>query len=138
MTRNGILALGAAVALAAVAIDAGPLGANRNIADRIETYARQQLDHDEMSAVTAKVADAPLRRRLLLAGPADDFQRAEIVDRMEALPGVSEARWNKRRGPFPLPMTIEAALMALAAYAAGAILSYLVALRRRAHVLDRY
>ena len=138
MTRNGILALGAAVTLAAVAIDAGPLGANRSIANRIETFARQQLDHDEMSAVTAKVADAPLRRRLLLAGPADDFQRAEMVGRMEALPGVSEARWNKRHGLFPLPMLIEAALMALAAYAAGAILSYLVALRRRANALDRY
>ena len=138
MTRNGILAFGAAVTLAAVAIDAGPLGGNQAIANRIETYARQQLDRDEMSAVTATLAEAPLRRRLFLAGPADDFQRAEIVRRMEALPGVSEARWNKRQGPFPLPITIEAALMALAAYAAGAILSYLVALRRRAHALDRY
>ena len=138
MTRTATLALGAAATLAVVAIDASPLGGNRHIADQIEAFARQQLDQDEMATVTARVADGPLRRRLLLAGPGDDFQRAEIVRRMEALPGVSEARWNKRHGPFPLPMMIEAALMALAAYAAGATLSYLLKLRRRARSLDRY
>jgi len=138
MTRNGILALGAAATIALVAIVAGPLGGNRRIADRIEGYARQQLDHDEMTTVTAKVADGPLRRRVILAGPADDFQRTEIVERMEELPGVGEARWNRRQPFFPLPMMVETALMALVGYAAGAILSYLLALRRRARALDRY
>lgn len=138
MTRNQVLALGALVTIATAAIAAGPLGGNRAAAERIERFARVQLDHDEMTAVTARLAEAPLRRRLFLAGPADDFQRTEIVRRMELLPGVAEARWNRRQGWFPLPMMIEAALMALAAFAAGAILSYLYELRRRARLLDRY
>ena len=138
MTRNVILSLGAMLTLAVTAIVAGPIGGNRAIATAIQTYARQQLDHDEMSAITAIITDAPLRRRLYLAGPADDFQRTEIVRRMEQMPGVDEARWNHRQPFFPLPMMVEAMLMALAAYAAGAILSYLVALRRRARALDRY
>lgn len=138
MTRNPVLALGALVTIAAAGIAAGPLGGNRHAAERIEGFARQQLDHDEMTAVTARLAEAPLRRRLILSGPADDFQRTEIVRRMERLPGVAEARWNRRHGLLPLPMMIEAALMALAAFAAGAILAYLFELRRRARALDRY
>ena len=138
MTRNGALAIGAALTIAMTTTVASPMGGNRAIATTIETYARQQLDHDEMPQVSAKVTDGPLRRRLYLAGPADDFQRAEIVRRMEELPGVDEARWNHRQPLFPLPMMVEAILMTLAAYAAGAILSYLVALRRRARALDRY
>lgn len=138
MTRNVILAIGALLTLAATAFDAGPIGGNDEIANTIQTYARQQLDHDEMSKVTATISRSPLRRRLFLAGPADDFQRTEIVRRMEELPGVGEARWNHRQPMFPLPMMIEAMLMALASYVTGAILSYLIALRRRARALDRY
>lgn len=138
MTRNLALLLGAILTLAITAVVAGPIGGNRAIAAAIETYARQQLDHDDMTQVTATVVSNPLRRRLYLAGSADDFQRTEIVRRMEDLPGVDEARWNHRRPFFPLPMMVEAILMTLAAYAAGATLSYLVALRRRARAFNRY
>ena len=138
MTRNGALAIGAALTIAMTTTVASPMGGNRAIATTIETYARQQLGHDEMDHVIVNIESHPFRRRLFLAGPADDFQRAEIVRRMEELPGVDEARWNHRQPLFPLPMMVEAILMTLAAYAAGAILSYLVALRRRARALDRY
>ena len=138
MTRNGALAIGAALTIAMTTTVASPMGGNRAIATTIEHYARQQLDHDEMAGITATVTQGPLRRRLFLAGPADDFQRTEIVRRMEELPGVSEARWNHRQPLFPLPIMIEAILLTLAAYAAGATLSYLVALRRRARALNRY
>lgn len=138
MTRNQILAVGAVVTIAVGVLVAGPLGGNRQVATRIEQYARAQLDYDEMTAVRAQVQDGPLRRRLFLTGPADDFQRTEIVRRTEWLPGVAEARWNRRSALFPLPMMIEAILMALAAFAAGTILSYLSERRRRARALDRY
>ncbi len=138
MTRNQILALGALLTIAVVMLVAGPLGGNRQVATRIEQYARVQLNYDEMVAVRPQLQEAPLRRSLFLSGPADDFQRTAIVRRMETLPGVAEARWNRRSPVFPLPMMIEAIFMALAAFAAGAILSYLLELRRRARALDRY
>ena len=46
-----------------------------------------------MTQVTARLQRDPLTRRLILSGPADDFQRGELVRRMEALPGIGEATW---------------------------------------------
>lgn len=72
----------------------GPLGAGDRLARQIEAEARAQLDRDEMIQVQARVERGPLSRRLILSGPADDFQRREIKRRLEALPGVGEAVWS--------------------------------------------
>ena len=85
MTRNQILALGALLTMAVVVVVAGPLGGNRTVATRMEQFTRLQLDYDEMVAVRARVQDGPLRRRLFLSGPADDFQRTAIVRRMDRI-----------------------------------------------------
>ena len=72
----------------------GPLGAGEQLADRLEKQARLQLDRDEMFRVQARTARDPLARRLILSGPADDFQRREIKRRLEELEGVGEAAWD--------------------------------------------
>jgi hypothetical protein len=41
----------------------------------------------------------PLSRRLILSGPADDFQREELVRRLDHIPGVLDVRWD----PASLP-----------------------------------
>ena len=84
---------GAALAMAATALW-HELGAADRLVSTIEGNARLQLDHDEMTQVQARVERGPLSRELLLSGPADDFQRREIVVRMEQLPGVGGARWT--------------------------------------------
>ena len=99
MNRGLILALGIAATLATVALWHGPLGAGDRFAAMVEANARAQLDRDEMSQVQVHIERGPLTRRLLLSGPADEFQRAEIVRRMELLPGVGEAAWE----PSSLP-----------------------------------
>jgi hypothetical protein len=71
-----------------------PLGAGDDLASRVERQARAQLDRDEMTQVQARLQRGPLTRRLILSGPADDFQRREIVRRLEDIPGVGEARWD--------------------------------------------
>jgi hypothetical protein len=84
---------GVALAMAATALW-HDLGAGDRMANTIERNARLQLDHDEMTQVQARVQRGPMSRELMLSGPADDFQRREIVARMEQLPGVGGARWE--------------------------------------------
>ena len=129
--RNQRLALagGALLALAAAAAWHGPGGAAARLAGEIEAGARTTLVNYEMTAVTARLHRNLLTRRLLLSGPADDFQRRELVRIMGAQPGVTSAGWDRSAGG--LPLLIEALLAALAGYGAGLVLAYVVELRRR-------
>jgi hypothetical protein len=94
VNRFAILGLGIAATLGETALWHGPLGHADKFAALVETNARAQLDHDEMTQVQARLERGPLTRRLILSGPADDFQRGEIVRRMLLLPGVGEAVWD--------------------------------------------
>ena len=49
--------------------------------------------------IQAKLQRDPLSRRLILSGPADDFQRSELVRILDGTPGVLEVRWD----PASLP-----------------------------------
>lgn len=99
MRSWAIIAGGAAATLAMTAIWHGPLGAGDRLAARIEGSARATLDAYEMTAVEARLERSPLSRRLLLSGPADSFQRGEIVRLLDGLPGVGEARWTSPAEP---------------------------------------
>jgi hypothetical protein len=92
-TRNVTFAGGAAAALVAAALWSGPLGGGDRLASKIETSARATLNHLEMTGVSARLERNPLRRRLILSGPADDFQRAELVQILDDIPGVAGVRW---------------------------------------------
>jgi hypothetical protein len=72
----------------------GPLGAGDRMAGNIERTAKMTLEHYEMPLLTAKLERSPLRRRLLLSGPADDFQQKELVRMMNEVPGVWSVRWT--------------------------------------------
>ena len=92
-TRQIAFAAGAAAALIAAALWHGPLGGGDRLSSKIETNARATLDHLEMTQVSARLERHPLRRRLVLSGPADDFQRAELVQILDDIPGVAGVRW---------------------------------------------
>lgn len=94
MNRNLVLALGVAAVLAETALWHGPLGAGEQMAGKIERTARRTIEHYEMPLVTARLERSPLRRRLLLSGPADDFQQGELARIMDEIPGVSAVRWT--------------------------------------------
>ena len=103
MSRLPILAAGIAAVVAVTWAWHSPLGAGEQFAARAEAAARTQLDHDEMARVQARFERDPLTRRLILSGPADDFQRAEIKRRMELIPGISEAVWSPSSLPVEAP-----------------------------------
>ncbi|MFL6751901.1 MAG: hypothetical protein ACJ8D5_00725 [Sphingomicrobium sp.] len=123
------LAIGAALSIAGAALWHGPLGAADRFAAQVERRARATLDYYEMPAVTAQLHHDPLTRGLILSGPADRFQRSELVRIMGDLPGVGNARWSTTSGG--LPLIAEATMTALTGFLTGLLLAYLVELRRR-------
>jgi hypothetical protein len=127
--HNPGLALGVVLSLALAALWHGPLGAADRFTTRIEHNARAVLDHYEMTRVAAHLHHGPLSRRLVLAGPADDFQTTELVRLMSELPGVSSAQWTEQ--PAGVPLIVEGFVVALLGFFFGLALAYLVDLRRR-------
>ena len=134
--RNRMFAIGTAATVALAALVHGPIGQGQRLATGVEQEARRVLVHYEMGAVQARLARDPLRRELVMAGPADDFQRGELVRMFNHLPGVQTTVWAQRSAPsplrFPLPLLVEIALLALAAFGIGLAAAYVIDLRRRA------
>ena len=126
--RKLALAGGFAGVLAAGALWHGPLGAADRLTNRVERDARATLDF-YLPQVSAKLQRQPLTRQLVLTGPANDFQRTELVRTMETLPGVRRATWSA--GSRGLPLIGEGLLVAFAGFLLGLVLAYLVELRRR-------
>ena len=132
MKRNTALGIGLAATLAATFLWHGPGGAGERLAGSIDRTMRATLAHYEMQPVTARLQREPLTRRVMLDGPADDFQRGEIKRIALDVPGVANAHWaGPRNPPRALPLLAEAMLMALACFAIGVVLAYIAALRRR-------
>lgn len=123
------IAAGILVCAGAAALWYGPMGAARLLAFRIERDARITLNNYEIPQVTAHLHRNPLSRRLILDGPADDFQRSELVRIMPLIPGVREARWSNEGGGAPL--IAESIGAAILGFLFGLLLAYLVELRRR-------
>jgi hypothetical protein len=94
MSRLTIFTLGLVATVTATWVWHGPLGHGETFAAGVERRARAMLDHYEMTHVQARLERGPLTRRVILSGPADDFQRREIKRMVEAQPGVSEAAWS--------------------------------------------
>ena len=99
MSRRTILMLGLAAVVGFTAMWHGPLGAADKLAGQVESDARRTLDYYELPMIQAKLQRRPMARRLVLSGPADDFQRSELVRILDQTPGVLEVRWD----PSSLP-----------------------------------
>ena len=102
MTRQSIFLIGIASTMVLTALWHGPLGASERVAARAEVIARRTLDYYELPMIQAKLARAPLARTIILSGPADDFQRRELVRVLNEIPGILAVRWD----PGSLPQEI--------------------------------
>ena len=126
-----VIVAGGALVLAVGAVWHGPVGTADRFAASLESQSRQVLVNYEMTQVRANIERAPIRRTIVLAGPADDFQRNSLVEIIDLVPGVGQVRWAGTAGPFALPLVAEAELGALLFFALGLLLAYLLELRRR-------
>jgi hypothetical protein len=94
MNRRTIVLIGLAVTVGFTALWHGPLGAGEKLATLSEASARRTLDYYELPMVQAHMQRGPLSRRLILSGPADDFQRHELVRILDETPGVLDVKWD--------------------------------------------
>ena len=128
-SKQRALAAGLLASILAAAVWHGPLGSADKLAAQVERDTVRTLEYYEMGQVQARLSRDPMTRRLMLSGPADDFQRSELVRVLSDVSGVSRATWSSAdRG---LPLVVEGALGALAGYLLGLLLAYLVWLHRR-------
>jgi hypothetical protein len=89
---------GIAVLLVALAWH-GPGGAADRLSMTVERTARLTLHNYEMRQVSARLERGPLRRTLVLSGPANDFQQRELLRIMNLIPGVQAVRWDRPLEP---------------------------------------
>lgn len=93
--------IGLAAALLAGWIGHGPLGQGEAFIDRLDSQAKAVVKQSELP-VQVRFDRAPLRRKAILSGEADQFQREGqgnfpgINARVAAVPGVSGVRWEGR------------------------------------------
>jgi hypothetical protein len=127
--RNLLLGAGVVLAVAFAALWHGPLGAADRFAARVERNARQVLVDYLSPPVAVHVHHGPLTRQLVLSGHVDEYQSDELVRLLSQVPGVSHASWSARTSG--LPLIVEGTLAALVGFLVGAVLAYLVELRRR-------
>ncbi|HEX8840378.1 MAG TPA: hypothetical protein VF750_07910 [Sphingomicrobium sp.] len=126
--RNRALAMGAAVAIALAALWHGPLGGAARFETVVQRGIQQTLVHYEMTQVSAHLHHGPLTRRVVLSGPADDFQQRGLAEFMNQIPGVSSSTWTNTAG---VPMIVEAMGVAVLGFLFGLLLAYVAELRRR-------
>ena len=127
--RALVLIAGVAAAIGLAALWHGPLGGADRFAESVNRDVRLTLVYNEIPQVTGHIQHGPLTRRVLLSGPANDFQRSELVRIIGGLPGVSQTSWSDAKGGIPL--IVEGGLVAVLGYLLGLLLAYLVELRRR-------
>ncbi|NUT01722.1 MAG: hypothetical protein HOP96_12190 [Sphingomonas sp.] len=136
--RNVAIVAGVAAALVLTWGWHGPGGAAERLATTLERTSRDLVVAFEMSPVQSAVERHPLRRTLVLSGPADDFQRSELARILDELPGVAGVRWADMPAGFTLPVLAEAELAALISFGLGLLLAYLLELRRRSNAQWRW
>jgi hypothetical protein len=127
--RNATLGAGLVVAIALAALWHGPLGAADRFAAAVERGIGKTMVYYQIPEVSGHLHRAPLTRDVLLSGPADDFQRPELVRLIDQVPGVASAAWSPRDGGVPL--IAEGAGVAVLGFLFGLLVAYLVELRRR-------
>ena len=126
--RWRLLGAGAVAMLAVVFLWHAPFGGADRLAGKVEKIARDTLVYYEVPQVQARLQRRPMTRKMLLSGPADEFQRREIIRIVTQIPGVASASWSRRGG---IPLLAEGAVIGLLGYLLGCLLAYGASLHRR-------
>jgi hypothetical protein len=69
-------------------------GQAKRLAERGRNHCRTTLDYYELPLIQAKCSAVRLSRRLVLSGPADDFQRSELVRILDERRAFFDVRWD--------------------------------------------
>lgn len=132
LIRRLSIPFGAVAVLILTALWHGPLGTADGFRTQVDSAVRFTLDDWEMSEVQGRLAHGPLSRTVVLSGPADNFQRGELVRIIGAVPGVSDVRWTQGRRTFEVPLLAEMELWGFVGFGLGLMLAWFIEMRRRA------
>ena len=127
--RNGVRAIGGLLAIALAALWHGPLGAANCFTSNVEHTIRMALVYNEIPEVSGHLHHGPLTRRAVLSGPADEFQRSQLLFIIKQVPGVESVSWSA--DPSGIPLIIEGAAAALLGFTIGLLVAYVRELRKR-------
>ena len=100
MSRRSKFLIGLAAALVVALVAYWPIGMGQAFVDRLEAGARTMVARAEVPGITVQMQRAPLARKALLTGPANQFQREGmgslpgIDQRVLAVPGMSRVEWT--------------------------------------------
>ena len=122
------LAVGVLVAIGLSALWHGPVGAADRYSAAVERSVRETIVYWDIPQVSGHLHHGPLTRTILLSGPADEFQRSELVRIIGDVPGVESATWSRSGG---VPLIVEGATAAILGFLLGLLVAYLRELRRR-------
>lgn len=137
--RRLSIPFGALAVLIVTALWHGPLGTAERFRTEVETAVRVTLDDWEMTQVQGWLEQGLMSRTVVLSGPADDFQRRELVRIIGGIPGVGDVRWAQaRRSGLELPLLVEVELWSLVGFGLGLLLAWLIEIRRRARAEWRW
>ena len=106
MSRTSKFLIGLAAALIVGWVAHGPLGRGETFVNRLETGARAAVADAAVPGVTVEMQRAPLARKAILSGPANQFQREGLGSlpglnqRVRAVPGMGRVEWSN---PPPQP-----------------------------------
>jgi hypothetical protein len=126
--RAAAISLGAVLAIALAVLWHGPLGAADRYSAAVEQSVRETIVYWDIPQVSGHLHRGPLTRTVLLSGPADDFQRSELVRIIGDLSGVERATWSTNGG---VPLIVEGMVAAILGFLLGLLVAYLRELRRR-------
>ena len=128
--RNIVFAAGAALSILLAALWHGPVGGAARFEARVQRGIDANLVYYEMTHISAHLHHGPLTRRVMLSGPANDFQRENLGEILEEIPGVESASWASSGG---MPLIVEAMVVAILGFLSGLVLAYVAELRRRSN-----
>ena len=100
MARMSKFLIGLAASLVVALLVYWPLGMGEAFVDRLDEGAHIMIARADVAGVTVRMQRAPLARKALLSGPANQFQREGmgslpgINQRVLAVPGMSRVEWT--------------------------------------------
>ena len=100
MSRMPKFLIGLAATLTVALAAYWPLGMGAAFIDRLEAGANVMVARADVAGVTVTMQRAPLARKALLTGPANQFQREGmgslpgINQRVLAVPGMGRVEWT--------------------------------------------
>ena len=100
MSRMSKFLIGLAAALVVALVAYWPVGMGAAFIDRLEAGAQRRLARAAVPGVTVAMQRAPLARKALLSGPANQFQREGMGSlpglnvRVLTVPGMASIEWT--------------------------------------------